>query len=415
MRHRSLRACAGLSILLLVSCTTNPVTVRNFDADHPPVDALLSVALSLVPGAPQVANGEYLEGTAVAGTLAGSIAAAGVSMQRSPTDPGTFVPRPGYDALALIGVLGIIGSIGWDVIDSFVTTSQRHAQYAAILADPRVLAELVHLEMRDSPPLYAIRYASYGSVPSGTLRLTNLGASKIRQVEVYAQGSYLSNTDQPVARTAELGARSSVDVPLAIRFDQSVAALTEDRTIPLKLTASFRLAGQDQRRSTVGRIVLQGRNAVNWNEPAAIASFIQPDDAPIKAFARDIGARVAELAGSASSAAQDPSLWLKMLASALHVRGLGWFADPLTPFAETSLVKGRADYIQLPRETLRFLGGDADEIAILLSSISEAAGLETAILYRPGMVLVAVRLGLDSPLAGHLRSLSGDDIGRAHV
>ena len=175
-----------------------------------------------------------------------------------------------------------------------------------------------------------------------------------------------------------------------------------------RCTASFRLAGQDQRRSTVGRIVLQGRNAVNWNEPAAIASFIQPDDAPIKAFAREIGTRVAELAGSTGNAAQDPSLWLKMLASALHVRGLGWFADPLTPFAETSLVKGRADYLQLPRETLRFLGGDADEIAILLSSICEAAGLETSILFRPGLVLVAVRLGPGSPLAGHLRSLGGD-------
>ena len=408
MKRRFSWAAVGLTAALLASCTTNPVTPRNFDEDRPPPSSPLALLLLIVPGGPQIANGEYLEAAAVAGVFVGSVAMASVSFERSPSDPSSYVPKPGYEALAALGAVGAVGSFVYNVIDGIRTTAQRRAQYAAILADPRVLSGLVELEMRKSAPLYAMLYPSYGSVPSVTLRVRNLGASMLSPVEVYAEGPYLASTDQPVSRSGVIRRRSSVELPLTLRFDPSVAALTEDRTIPLKLTGRYRLAGQDQQTFTVSQLVILGRNAVDWNELPAVASYIQPQDPPIEQLARDIDGRVAELTGSAGGAPRDPSAWLEVLVAALGARGLGWFPDPLTPFAQTSRVKGLADYLQLPRETLRFLGGDADEIAILLSAICEAAGLETAILFHPGLVLLAVRVGPGSPFAADLRSLGGE-------
>jgi len=406
MKHRSRWTFMGLpAILLVVTCTTNPVTVENFNADRALLpDGAIMLGLTLVPGGAQVANGEYWEAGAIAGTFAGSVAA--VSFGFQPDHPGSsnYVPKPGYDALALVGVLGLVGSVAYNITDAITTSMQRQAQYSAILADPRVLSKLVALEKRDAAPLYAIRYASYGSTPSYVVRLRNLGESKLRQIEVYAEGSYLSGTDQPVARVPELAGKSTVDIPVSLRFDPGVAALTEDRTVPLRLTASFRLAGTEQRTSTIGQVVILGRNAVDWGTPAALASSVQPQDPPIREFARGIGSRVSEMGGSPS----DPSFTLQVLVAALNARGLAWFPDPLTPFAETSKATGRADYLQLPRESLHFLGGDSDEISILLSAVCEAAGLETALLFRPGTILTAVRLGPASPFAGDLRSIGGD-------
>jgi hypothetical protein len=408
MKHRFTGAALGLAAALLVSCTTNPVTPSTFNADRPPLHSPIGFALLLVPGAIQIANGEYLEAAALVGVFAGSVVAASVSFEPSPSDPSTNVPKPGFEALAAVGIIGSIGGYLYNVIDGIHTTLERQAQYSAILADPRVLSGLVQLEMLKPPSLYAMRYPSYGSSSGIVVRVRNLGASKLGLVDVYAEGSYLAGTDRPAARSGTLAARSGVDLPLMLQFDPSVAALTEDRTIPVKLTGRFRLAGKDQKATTVAQLVILGRNAVDWNELPAIASYIQPKDPPIADFARDVDRRVTELTGSAGGAARDPSRWLEVLVAALDARGLGWFPDPLTPFAETSAVKGRADYLQLPRETLRFLGGDADEIAILLSAICEAAGIETAIIYRPGTVLLAVRVGASSPFAEQLRSLGGE-------
>ena len=400
-RKISLATSLILLFMLLSSCVTNPVTVQTYDPRRPPPGPEVALPLSLVPGAAQIANGEYLEGIGIIGVLVAASAGVALSFGPDPADPGSFVPRTGREVLGVSSILALTGGLIYSMGDGIVTTVRRQSQFDAIAADPAIIAGLVTVDRFDSVPLFAVRSEAYRAHSPGSLVIRNESSAALLNLRVTAAGLYLADSDTPAGESAYLGPNSTAEIPLTLLFDPSVGAITEETTLPVEFVANFEIDGTAYQRSLISKVVVRGRNATDWADPNAIASYVNPDDPPVAEFARS----VTEIAWALSGVDNpDAAGVVSVLHAALSVRGLGWFEDPTTPFLTASQSPNRLDSLQLPRETLRFLGGDSDELTILISALAEACGIESAILFRPGSILVALYVGPNAA-AGQTRSL----------
>ncbi|MEE8441721.1 MAG: hypothetical protein V3S41_08375 [Spirochaetia bacterium] len=379
-----------LALILISSCVTNPITVDTYDPMRPPPNPEVAIPLSLIPGGAQFANGEYIEGAGIIGVLVAATAGVAVSFGPDPANPDSFVPRDGREALGISSMLALIGGILYNMGDGILTTFRRQAQFDAVGSDPSIVAGLVTIEQFRASPLFAARYRSYNTTPPGELVIRNDSSADLRGVRATLNGVYIADAGDPMVAIGSVGSRSTIEFPLTFAFDPAVGALTEETKVPIEFTVHFEINGVAQQRSLISSVTFLGRNTTDWADPRAIASYVNPDDPPIADFAAAVRQLATEVTGHSEP---DAESLVQVLHAALSVRDLGWFEDPATPFQSTSRSPDALDSIQLPRETLRFFGGDSDELVTLISALAEACGIESAILFRPGSILVALNVG----------------------
>ena len=82
------------------------------------------------------------------------------------------------------------------------------------------------------------------------------------------------------------------------------------------------------------------------------------------------------------------------LHEALDLYGLNYVPNPITPYSESSKEKNVVDFLQFPRETLRYKAGDCSDISILYSALLQAVGIDTAFITIPGHIFIAVNTGI---------------------
>jgi hypothetical protein len=100
--------------------------------------------------------------------------------------------------------------------------------------------------------------------------------------------------------------------------------------------------------SYIEPIYLLSRNAIDWSTPRNISAFVTPNCSVIKRFSRSVVGEEGELPNLRRAAE---------LFSALKVYGIGFVKDPK--------VQEGIDYVQYPRETLRYRMGDCDDLSVL--------------------------------------------------
>jgi tetratricopeptide (TPR) repeat protein len=74
--------------------------------------------------------------------------------------------------------------------------------------------------------------------------------------------------------------------------------------------------------------------------------------------------------------------------------GMSYTPDPESPLRDRDDASHEIDYIQFPRQTLEYRGGDCDDLSILYAALFQALGIETAFILVPGHVFLAFDLGL---------------------
>lgn len=73
----------------------------------------------------------------------------------------------------------------------------------------------------------------------------------------------------------------------------------------------------------------------------------------------------------------------------LGAYGIHYAVSPNRSYAETSRNTYAIDYLQFPRQTLTYKGGDCSDLAILYSALLESLGIETAFITVPGHIYLA--------------------------
>lgn len=159
--------------------------------------------------------------------------------------------------------------------------------------------------------------------------------------------------------------------------------VTEDTPLSANVKVDYFVADREFSKEDNVTFQLYNRNALTWSDDRKLASFITPKDPPVKVFARTViqkhkANRINVLNQNLQTAVE--------IFDALGIYGLTYVTDPKTPFTKLSAAKDTVDYVQYPRETLRFKTGDFDDLTALYCSLLENVEISTATITIPGHI-----------------------------
>lgn len=133
------------------------------------------------------------------------------------------------------------------------------------------------------------------------------------------------------------------------------------------------------------------RNAMTWEDDRRAAAFVTSKDPTVLRLSKAINSAVRDNPSPAASL--DFRLALGVFEE-LGLYGLRYTVSPTGSYAEASVNKFAVDFLQFPRQTLEYKGGDCSDISILYAALLEALGIETAFVTVPGHIFLAFAPGM---------------------
>ena len=197
----------------------------------------------------------------------------------------------------------------------------------------------------------------------------------------------------------KLDPKQVVQVPLIATLNNRILEVSEDTPVQAEFTLTFFQEGQERRVSLTKPLRVYSRNAITWDDPRRIATFITPKDPPVLEFARAAG----RAPRPAQAESLNPSLvTLLQVWDALSEAGVGFFTNPGNPYEKISEDPAfPVDYTQFPRETLKRKSGQCDDLTTLLISMLDASKVKAAVVDYPGhMALLVDTEAAEIPDAG---------------
>ena len=246
-------------------------------------------------------------------------------------------------------------------------------------------------------PIFPTLMQYYGDNSLGEVMVTNNERFPISNVEVALNvpGYMRRARETEVAR--ELLPGESRSVPIYALFKENVLDLLEGAQVPAEITVSYALNGRGQEVEIVEAMQLHHRNALTWDDDRKAAAFVTAKDSEVIRFASSVAALVRREGPSSVN----PNLRMGMgMFNAISEYGLSYVIDPNTPaYIDASENLQIIDFLQFPRQTLNFRGGDCDDLSILYCGLLESVGVPTAFVTIPGHIFAAFSLGISVPEA----------------
>ncbi len=244
---------------------------------------------------------------------------------------------------------------------------------------------------------FPIYMSAYRNFPIGTLTVRNTEGADVTDVHVsFRAGKYTSSTYES-ALIPKLRKYKSVQVPLLADFSQEILRFSEDGKILGEVVIDYTFLGT--KKQSIHSVVFDvyNRNAFVWADPAAMASFISPDTPEILEFAK----YVAGFARNNFKTGINRNLIIAAhMAEAIKLSKINIEKDESTPYEEYHRNMG-VDSIKYPLQTMNMLGGDLDEIGILLASCLESVGVGTGYIPLDDDMIILVDMNIKPTGAGN--------------
>jgi hypothetical protein len=236
------------------------------------------------------------------------------------------------------------------------------------------------------PPLFSAMQSYYAKNPAGTVRITNTENRPVSEVRIsFYQKDYM-DSPTPCASLPELKPGESRQVGLLASFNKEV--FTTEGVTPLtgEVIVAYRSGGKPAEQRQAVTYDLHDKTAITWDDDRKVAAFITPADSALRNYASWIRQACKEdIAPGYSDTIQ---LGMQVF-QALGTIGCLYQADPTQPFLLAQGNPQVVDSISFPRDTLKRVTGDCDDLTVLYCSLLESAGLETAFITVPGHIYAA--------------------------
>lgn len=264
-------------------------------------------------------------------------------------------------------------------------------------------AELAEVSFGNIFPVF---HKYYDDHPLGRAVIRNNGATPLTNVVASFQIRQYMDAPKESRPIDRLEAGQSVAVDLFALFKDSILEITEATKASAEIAVTYVHAGQKASLTRIETVRILDRNSMTWEDDRRVAAFITARDSSVLTFARNVSGIMKD------SGNREINQWLSMALAtheALSLYGLSYIVDPRRPYAELSQKKEEVDFLQFPRQTLEYKGGDCDDLSILYCALLEALGAETALVTVPGHIFMAVSLDM-KPDEARQRSLRVDDL-----
>jgi tetratricopeptide (TPR) repeat protein len=255
--------------------------------------------------------------------------------------------------------------------------------------------------------VFPVLFKYYDTHPLGSITLSNVGDRELENLEVRLEMQGYMDAPKLSARVERLKKGESKSVDLFALFNEKVLAITEGTKAIAQVTVGYKVADRDARDTETLTIEMYDRNALRWDDDRKIAAFVTAKDDEVMIFAKSAAGVLATAQRLAVSANFQKGM---MLFGALKELGATYVVDPSSSYKDLSEAKGAAvDYVQFPRQTLKFKSGDCDDLSATYCALMESIGVHTAFIIVPGHIFTAFRLEMPaSDARGSFRS--ADDL-----
>jgi len=233
------------------------------------------------------------------------------------------------------------------------------------------------------PPLFAAMQSYYAKNPIGTLIITNTEKNPIKDLQVSFFQAGFMDSPTPAASIPELPGGTSREIPIRASFNQEVF-LTEGVTpLTSEIIVTYTSQGRPAEQRLPVSYDLYDKTSVTWDDDNKVAAFITPADSALRNYSSFIRQACKE---------QTIPMYnqnIQFAAQAFHALseiGVLYQIDPTLPFTEVQNNPMVIDSISLPRDTLKRITGDCDDLTVLFCSLLETVGIESGFITVPGHI-----------------------------
>ncbi len=237
--------------------------------------------------------------------------------------------------------------------------------------------------------VFASLYSNYYHKPIGVLNIKNTTKSTIKDIHVsiYIK-KYMDDKTRSKYIKKNLKKNESTHIPFYALFNSKILEIENDvNTTGILEIEYVKANGKKFKKRDLFHIKIYGRNAIIWDDVKKIGSFITTKDTSVINFSRKILSINTQ--SKKYNLNEDFVNAIKVI-EALNNYRIKYVKDPKTPYEVFSGQAISVDYIQYPIETLIRKTGDCDDLVVLISSLLETIGIDTALISVPGHIFMLI-------------------------
>ncbi|MFA6508450.1 MAG: tetratricopeptide repeat protein [Treponemataceae bacterium] len=243
------------------------------------------------------------------------------------------------------------------------------------------------------PALFAALQSYYVNNPFGKITVKNVDTRAIEDVDVlFYQAGYM-DSPTPSARVERMAPGESKTVEIRASFNEKVFDLEGVTPLTGEIVVRYNRDGRPAEQRQTVTYDLHDKGSLTWTDDRKMGSFVTPADSGIRNYASYVRqqAKAEILQGVA-----EPFQTAILLYHALGEIGIVYQIDPTSPFTQVKGKNSVVDSVSLPRDTLKRLTGDCDDLTALYSTMLETVGIETAFITVPGHIYMAFNTGVSA-------------------
>uniref|UniRef100_UPI00168B9582 tetratricopeptide repeat protein n=1 Tax=Treponema zioleckii TaxID=331680 RepID=UPI00168B9582 len=248
----------------------------------------------------------------------------------------------------------------------------------------------VKVNTKSISPVFPVLHSWYNDNSFATIEVKNEEDYDIEQVTVsFFQPLYMSQP-KVCAVKEKVGKEESFDTDITAFFNERMLDLIEKTDTQATVTVKYVCLGKEKTLEYPMTIPVYDRNSMSWDDDRRAAAFVSSKDPAAMWYAKYISSIVHD---NMRSGVAENIQYAMGIFETLDKFGLNYVIDPSSSYAD-NIGTASIDFLQFPYQTLMYRGGDCDDISILVCSLFEAVGIDTAFITIPGHIFMAFNSGL---------------------
>ena len=248
----------------------------------------------------------------------------------------------------------------------------------------------LQIGLTELDPVFPVLYSWYENNSFGKIEITNKEDTSITDVTVsFFQPQYMAHAKE-CATFKRIKCDETVSVDLYAFFNEQMLELREKTDTSSYIIVNYSRLGKKYSQTYALDVPVYGRNNMSWDDDRRAAVFVSSKDPAAMQFAKYTASIVRD------NLCIDVPVNIQYaigIFQTLNEFGLNYVVDPTSAFAD-NVGTSSIDFLQFPYQTLMYRGGDCDDLSILVCSLFEAVGIDTAFITVPGHIFMAFDSGL---------------------
>lgn len=239
--------------------------------------------------------------------------------------------------------------------------------------------------------LFAAMQSYYVENALGSVTITNTEEHDLEDLEISFYQAGFMDTPTPIANFPLLSSGESTKVPILASFNRKIFSVEGVTPLTGEIIACYSSHGKPAEQRYSIPYDLHDKKSLIWDDDRKVAAFITPADSALRNYASFIRQSCRD---STIPAYSEPMQVAIQVYHALGEIGCLYQPDPTSPFTQVQENLMVIDSISLPRDTLKNITGDCDDLTVLYNSLLETVGVHTAFITIPGHIFAAFNTGI---------------------